>query len=559
MNPEVAARLMHKMIQPLRHYPWYRWAKQSSAGAALGLVSLGTLAPMPRCLRSEDGRYLLAFEGEIYNTDELQEVLGPDDFEGDASEAQNAVVLRAMMRWGATALDRFNGLFQLAFWDALEQKLIVGCDPAGLRPIYVAHKKEQFAFAPEVKALLNLPWLSREVDIYGLLGFLRNGFPTGNHTFFQEVKILPAGSFAVFRRGKLQIQRYWTTHFREESHLDDREIQRRFLETWQGVMRRQSQGELRFGALLDGELESRMILAALVASGKRLPTFTIGNPSCQEALHARQLAQAVRCPNLFSPVLPGEAVHGMEKAVYLTDGMCNCFDVNIRYLLPSLAETVDLVFDSIAPVALFGFEESQSRFLAAAAHPLRSVVEVRCPFFDKSMLQQFVEMAPRCCGEEKPLHQHAIRELSPELAGIPWQRTGLPLAAGSVQSHLHRSAGFVRRKANEFLSRCLGRTAKRSCANGSIDYNEMIRASSELQNLLASHLADSWAEGSGLFNRQSLRSLLNNHLSGKGNHAEMIGRVLTVELWHKQFVRDASHVERHIDTPVRELALREAA
>jgi asparagine synthase (glutamine-hydrolysing) len=159
MRPEAEARLVQNMLAPLFHLPSYRWAKEHWPGATLGIVSLGALTPTPRCVTSADERYLLAFEGELYNTVELQQDLGLDGAQNNSTEAQAAVVLRAMRRWGAEALNRFNGLFQLALWDAHTQELILSCDRAGLRSIYFAQQKEKFAFAPEVKALLTDPAL----------------------------------------------------------------------------------------------------------------------------------------------------------------------------------------------------------------------------------------------------------------------------------------------------------------------------------------------------------------------------------------------------------------
>ncbi len=298
MRPEVETRLVQNMLEPLIHFPWYRCTKEHWQGATLGIVSLGTLTRTPRCLISEDERYLLAFEGELYNTAELQQELGPAGIQNNSAEAQAAVVLRAMRRWGTEALDRFNGLFQIAFWDAHEQELIVSCDRGGLRPIYFSHGREKFAFAPEVKALLALPWISREIDAYGILSFLRHGLPLGHHTFFQEVQLLPPGSFAVFRRGQLQIRRYWQMNFQEKSPFGEKEMQQRFTETWMQAVREQSEGDFRFGLLLSGGVNSRALLSALVAQEKPAFTFTMGKPGCKDAEIARQLAETALSESL---------------------------------------------------------------------------------------------------------------------------------------------------------------------------------------------------------------------------------------------------------------------
>jgi asparagine synthase (glutamine-hydrolysing) len=605
--PQLEARCLHNMLQSLLHYPWYQSTQKSVPGASLGLVSLNALTGSSFCVTSKDERYALAFDGELYNEDELREALNLNRKDGKAQDDQTYLVLLALQRWGSSALERFNGLFQLAFWDAQTQELIVGCDPAGLRPIYFAHQAEKIAFAPEAKALLVLPWVSREIDFDGVLSFLRHGFVLGDRTFFADIKVLPGGCFARFQRGCLEIHRYFKMRFAEKPQMRETEIRERFVETWRDVMRRQTHGDSRIGALLSGGLDSRLILAGL---DKPAPTFTMGQANCQDYKVAKQTAEAAGCLNLFSPILPDEAPIGLKRAVYLTDGMFNCFHANVRHVLPSLTETVDVVFDGICPLDsfynaieiplrrllgkasplhwlreavasidlhdfpvgkqqrlnlfsaahksqfekaatrdsldefirlqqqhaagatslldLFRFEERQHRLFNFGPLLLRSVVEVRCPYFDKKMLELMRVMAPSHRSEDKPLHKYAIQQLAPDLAQIPWERTGLPLTAGAVKTNLRLGSKFVRRQLKKIFVD--------SSADKMVDYNGMLRSSTALQNFVTSHLLEGWPHRSGFFDRRQVQALLQHHLDGKGNHADLIGRLLTVELWHQLFV-----------------------
>jgi asparagine synthetase B (glutamine-hydrolysing) len=631
MRPEAANHLTQNMIEPLIHFPWYQWAKENWRGATLGVVSLGILTRMPRCLMSEDERYVLAFEGELYNAAALQKELGLDDLQGEAAEIQAVVVLRAMQRWGAAALNRFNGLFQIALWDSQLQELILCGDRAGLRPIYLAQQKDKFAFAPEVKALLTLPWVSREIDYRGILSFLRHGFCLGQHTFFQNVQVLPPGSFAVFRRGQLQIRRYWKMEFPERAPHGEKEIRQRFIETWTEVMQAQTGGDYQLGLPLSGGVDSRLILASLLAQSKNVLTFTMGNPGCKDAAIAQRLAETAKYPNLFSPIVPSEIAMGLERSVYVTDGMFNCFHANVRRLLPSLVEAVNMVYDGItsldslydpedllwrrllrktdptrwlhaevdndnvhqfrfgahppvdliaseaqscfhdlkqrdflgefvqaqkkdasnsaAVVDLFWLEEFQHRFFAFGPQILRTTVEVRCPFFDQRILELIGALTPQQRSSDKPLQRHAIHALKPALARIPWERTGLPLTAWSCKTHISRAFRVLRRKTGSFIQHQMGKVPQKANADKMIDYDAMIRTSPELRQRIAAILLDQWTDGSRLFDRENLRLLLDQHLDGAGNYAEMIGRLLTVEIWHQLFVREtARHSRRPAET-----------
>lgn len=619
MRPEAANRAAEKMIGPLLHFPWYQWAKQNWQGATLGVVSLGTFARTPRCLMSENRRYLLAFEGELYNAGALQQELGLRHLSEEVDDVQAAVVLHALMRWGAAALSRFNGLLQLALWDALEQELLVGGDRGGLCPIYYAQHKDKLAFAPEVKALLTLPWVSREINYQGLDSFLRYGFCTGQRTFFKDVQVLPPGAVAVFRQGRVEIRRYWKMDFQTPAQQNEKEMQQRFIDTWMEVMRDQTAGEEHLGLPLSGGVDSRLILSALHAHEREVTTFTIGNAGCKDAELAQRLAELAGYPNLFSPIVPAEAATSLERSVYIADGMFNCFHTNVQRLLPSLATTVNVVYDGITPLDglydpedlwwrkllrqteplpwlraeveerklngfrfasrerialinaeaqtlfepevdflgefvraqrgnasdapamldLFWLEEFQHRFAAFGPHLLRTAVEVRCPFFDKRILELVAQMTPLQRSSLKPLQRHAIHALKPALARIPWERTGLPLTASFGKIQRRRATRALRRRAQ----RLVGREAAASSSK-MIDYDEMMRTSPELQKKISAMLIDRWPEGSRLFNRRGLQTLLEEHMNRAGNYAEIIGRIFTVEAWHKQFVQETKSEPR---------------
>ncbi len=615
MRPESAKRVTEDMLAALRHYPWYQTDEVARRSAGLGLVSLGHLVRAPRCAVSADERFVLAFEGEIYNAKDLQKEMGLAE---SASAEQAGVVLHALRRWGKAALNRCNGIFQLALWDAQQEELLLANDRGGLRPIYYAQQNLKLAFAPEVKALLALPWISRQINYQSVLGFLRHGVCIGQETFFKDVRVLPPGSCAVFRQGRLEIERYWRMDFQQSGALSEKQLQQRFLAVWTEVMHDQTADDKQLGLLLSGGVDSRLILSALSAQKKKTITFTIGQPGCKDSEIAQRLAETTGYTNLFSPIIASEAVTSLERSVYLTDGMFNCFHTNVQRLLPSLAESVSLVYDGITPmdslydpedllwrklsgrtdpkhwlnaevdcqnlgefpvgahtadlinnsakehfhetrdfiaefvearqghareatdvVDWFWLEEFQSRFSAFGPQLLRTTVEVRCPFFDKRMLDLIGTLTPLQRSSNKPLQRHAIHALTPELARFPWERTGLPLTASFGKIQLRRVMKALRRR-----MRAWRKLQPPPNPIKMIDYDEMLRTSPELRKKLAATLLDHGAEGSRLFNRQSLQFLLDEHMSRTGNFAEMLGRIFTVETWYKLFAQPGAQRAR---------------
>jgi hypothetical protein len=196
--------------------------------------------------------------------------------------------------------------------------------------------------------------------------------------------------------------------------------------------------------------------------------------------------------------------------------------------------------DATSLLDLFRFEERQHRLFGFGPLLLRSVVEVRCPYFDKKMLELMRVMAPSHRSEDKPLHKYAIQQLAPRLAKIPWERTGSPLTTSALKTNLHLGGKLVRRQLRAWRESYLEKVTPSSSPDKMIDYDGMLRSSTKLQNFVTSRLLARWPEGSRFFARNHVQTLLEHHLAGKGNHADLIGRLLTVELWYQLFVRQAA-------------------
>lgn len=620
---ELRNKAAQKMAQSLLHYPRYQWAVKQSSAATMGVVHLGITSWQQACsvVSSADGRYQLAFEGELFNVAELQHALAGDQEEDSMPASPLHFVLHLLIRSGPAALPRFNGLFQLAFWDNLKQQLLLAGDRIGLRSLYLAHQGERLAFAPEVKALLTLPWVSRAIDTNGVMQFLQYGNVLGDRTFFREVQFLPGGCYAIHHRGRLSIARYWGINFEGESKLELKTAQERFVELWQQVIRRQTEdvGRLRMGVLLSGGLDSRLILSGCVAQGRKLPTFTMGDPESLDVRLAKKTATAAECRNLFVPIAAESFLQGLERVVYLTDGMFNCFHAKVKHLFPSLATNADVVLEGLSPIDnffskrrlllakwflhndpylwfhdrfvhnnifaipvkphvrlnlidpslrplcdcarphrdldslvccescpnagptqfldRFFFYHRIPRFAAFGSRLLRTVAEVRCPYFDKEVLEFATHLSPDHRSGDKLLQKHAIGLLTPALAEIPWERSGVPLNASRLQTDLAVGRKYVREQSYEFLEHRCKISIKSLRPDKLLDLDEMLRSAPVLQEYLRSQLLDQ-PQLSGIFDRPTLRTLFERHLSRAGNHADLLGRVLTVETWHRLFVRN---------------------
>ncbi len=170
------------------------------ASRRLAILDLSEAGAQP--MASEDGRFHLVLNGEIYNFAELRREL-----EGEGlrfrSHSDTEVVLALYAREGAAMLGRLRGMYGLAIWDDREKSLLLARDPLGIKPLYLAVEAASLRFASQVKALEAGGAVSREVDPAGVAGFLLWGSVPEPLTIYRAVRALPAGHSLLIRDGVL--------------------------------------------------------------------------------------------------------------------------------------------------------------------------------------------------------------------------------------------------------------------------------------------------------------------------------------------------------------------
>jgi len=229
---------------------------------------------------SADHRYVLSYNGEVYNYQELRA-----DLEAEGvwfrSQTDTEVVLYALARWGAEALLKFNGMFALALWDRKEQVLLLARDRYGIKPLYHAQQNRTFSFASEQKAIFSQPYFRKIINKSALLEYFTFQNIFTDQTLLQDIKILPAGHYAVLnfkhKTLNLKLTRYWDYRFggpdssqRPEEAVE--ELDRLFRQ----AVHRQLISDVEVGAYLSGGIDSGSITAVAACSLPSLKTFTCG-------------------------------------------------------------------------------------------------------------------------------------------------------------------------------------------------------------------------------------------------------------------------------------------
>ena len=243
-------------------------------------------------MHSDDGRFTIIYNGEVYNYIELRAELGEETFR---THSDTEVVLRAFQRWGTDCVSRLRGMFAVAIWDAAKQKLFLARDRFGIKPLYWAKTFAGLYFASEVKALL--PFLDyRQVNGAALCDYFTFQFCLGEKTLMDGVWQMPAAHFALLSPGQQpKPQRYWDVHYEVDYNHTEQWFTERLLELVNDSVRVHLRADVEVGSYVSGGLDSS-VLAALARENRPEGPFKAFNgrfldgPDFDESRYAKVLA-----------------------------------------------------------------------------------------------------------------------------------------------------------------------------------------------------------------------------------------------------------------------------
>ena len=301
IDPDLAQRLRDRLQHrgPDDAGAWF----DQDAGVWLGqrrlsILDLSPLGHQP--MLSPCSRYVLSFNGEIYNYKELRLRLKSSghSFRG---ESDTEVVLMACATWGVeTAAKSFEGMFAFGLHDRAEHILWLARDPMGMKPLYYAHRGDRFAFSSELTSLLPLSWIDRSIDQDALFSYFRYSCIPAPASILRGVRKLASGALLRFAHSEATSSSYWNLAKRAASlrqgvnqrvslpeAADELEVRLRH------SVRQHMQADVPYGAFLSGGIDSSAVVALMQAESSRpVKTFSIGfsEASHDELAHARAIA-----------------------------------------------------------------------------------------------------------------------------------------------------------------------------------------------------------------------------------------------------------------------------
>ncbi len=265
----------------------------------LSIIDLSPASNQP--FFSSCGRYVIVYNGELYNYREIREQLQLQT----RTTGDTEVILEAYVKAGVQSFALLNGMFAFIIYDILEEKVIVCRDRVGIKPLFCYFDEERLAFASEIKALKGLPDFRKDIHYEIIPEFLHLGFISEPNTIFKQVSKFPAGCYAVFSVKDvnpgfvLPVERYWNLKdaIEPDVHRDFATTKKALKELLIDSVDKQLVSDVPVGSFLSGGIDSSLV-TAIAASLKKdtIKTFSIGYDSKKydESEYALKIAQHLK-------------------------------------------------------------------------------------------------------------------------------------------------------------------------------------------------------------------------------------------------------------------------
>ncbi len=275
---------------------WYE-APVGLVHRRLSILDLSPAANQP--MQSADERYMMVFNGEIYNYRQIAADLG---MKGLKTSGDSEVILEAFRQKGPDFVHLLNGMFAIAIYDRQLQELHLFRDRVGIKPLFLFPFDQSLAFASEIKGLLCLEKLRSHCEISpsAVSAFLHLSYIPAELSIYQNIKKLLPGHRAVFRQGKLTIERYWHIESTLESGKRvpaESEVVDHLHQLLRESVSRQMISDVPLGTFLSGGIDSSLVTAlAADASPHRVKTFSIGfrESKFDESSYAKKVAEHLK-------------------------------------------------------------------------------------------------------------------------------------------------------------------------------------------------------------------------------------------------------------------------
>jgi len=257
----------------------------------LSIIDLSDDGRQP--MTTEDKRYSIVFNGEIYNYPELRKELIAKGYRFQ-SQTDTEVLLYLYADQGTEAVKRIRGMFAFAIWDDARKELFAARDHIGKKPFFYYHAGHRFAFASEIKSILQLPDVQPSIDNTAVVDYFNYLYIPHPKTIYRQIAKLEPGHFLVYANGAVKTQEYWDIDFSKPLVGTPDELQAQLFQLLKDAVSCRLMSDVPLGAFLSGGVDSSGVVALMAqTSTDPVSTCTIGfnDQGHNEAAYAKDFAQ----------------------------------------------------------------------------------------------------------------------------------------------------------------------------------------------------------------------------------------------------------------------------
>ena len=305
----------------------------------------GGLQPM----FSKDGNYVVVFNGEIYNYQEIKKELKDYTWQ---TNSDTEVLLYGYQKWGSDLPKHLRGMFAFALYDIKEKTLFCARDHFGIKPFYYYQNQGSLLFASEIKAFLDHPKFEKKFNESILSAYLSFSFTPTTETFFEGVKRLDAGHSLTYKDGEIKIEKYFDLTFPIE-HKEYDEVVKDIDKVMKDSTKHHMISDVEVGSFLSSGIDS----SYLVSLAKPDKTYTVGYdiPRYNEIDYAKDLTDKLKITNISKKITKEEYMQILDKIMYHMDEPASDPAIVALYFVANLAsQDVKVVLSGEGADEFFG-------------------------------------------------------------------------------------------------------------------------------------------------------------------------------------------------------------
>ena len=329
-------------------------------GVGLGMrrLSIIDVSGGHQPISNEDESIWIVLNGEIYNFQSLRDEL---ESKGHSfrTRTDTEVIVHLYEEEGLEFFKRLRGMFGLAIWDAKRERLVLGRDRIGEKPLYIRREPGRLLFASELKSILQVEGVSRRLNHAALEEYLALGYVPAPLCLLDGMEKLPAGHYLVAEKGLTEIREYWNVPFGQPEKHSEEEWIEQIRAKIQETVRMQLVSDVPLGAFLSGGLDSSTIVAVMAGlTGRPVKTYSIGYQG--EHSYYNELPYASVVAKAFSTdhheiVVQPTVSELLPKLVWHLDEPVADSACLTTYLVSKLArESVTVILSGVGGDELFG-------------------------------------------------------------------------------------------------------------------------------------------------------------------------------------------------------------